>query len=301
MISNKVACSGGVGILAALVAATLGACGAGAGPSSGAITVVAAENVWGDITAQIGGSHVRVTSLITDPNADPHIYESSPQDAAAVQEAQLVIENGAGYDDFMDNLLGAAGGSSRQVLNVEHIVGVTGSNPNPHLWYGPQFVTTMAQTIERTLASLDHGDSTAFAANLAAFDTSYARYAQVIGEISSRHPQARVAYTERVAGYLVQAAGMVLVSPPGFAQSIEDGNDPAPGDVAAMDTALSTRQASVLLYNAQVTSPATVSVLALAQSSHIPVVGVDETLPAGTTFVAWQVAQASAILAALGG
>ncbi|MHB8719474.1 MAG: metal ABC transporter solute-binding protein, Zn/Mn family [Candidatus Dormibacteria bacterium] len=288
--------------LLGVVALGVAGCGAGAATRTGPLRVVAAENVWGDIAARIGGSRVAVTSIISDPTADPHIYETSPSNAAAVDAADLVIENGAGYDDFMDNLLGAATNRARRLIGVQTAVSASGANPNPHFWYSPTDVTTVATDLAAALAALDPGGAPTFRANLVAFLASYAPYRQVLTEIATRHPGATVAYTERVAGYLVEAAGMVVVSPFGFAEAVESGTDPAPSDVVAMDSVLTQHRAALLLYNSQVTSPATLAVRSLARSAGIPVVGVAETIPAGQpSFVAWQLAQARAILAALGG
>ena len=293
--------------VAVVIAGALGgsaACGGSSAstPGSGALAVVAAENVWGDITSQIGGSHVSVTSIITDPNADPHSYETDPRSAAAVGAAGLVIENGAGYDSFLDKLLNANPVSTRDVLTVATAAGVGGDNPNPHLWYSPIYVAAAARAIEARLAAHDAADATVFAANLQAFLTSYQPYVDTLATIRAKYSGTRIAYTERVAGYLVQAAGLVLATPATFAQSIEDGNDPSPGDVAAMDAAVSGRQVRVLLYNAQVTSPVTQKVRDLATAAGIPVVGVAETIPAGkSSFQAWQIDQARAVLGALGG
>ncbi|HWF57994.1 MAG TPA: zinc ABC transporter substrate-binding protein [Candidatus Dormibacteraeota bacterium] len=290
--------------IALLALSLLAACGSSpsAATAGGRLNVVAAENFWGDITSQIGGSHVSVTSIITDPNADPHSYETNPRDAAALSGATLVIENGAKYDTFVGKLLSTNPNAGRDVLTIATVVGVSGDNPNPHLWYNPLYVTTAARAIESHLASHDPGDAATFAANLQTFLSAYQPYIDAVQAIKTRYSDTPIAYTERVAGYLVNAAGLRLATPASFAQSIEDGNDPAPADVAAMDAAMTGRLVKVLLYNAQVTSPVTQSVKSLASSNGIPVVGVAETIPSGQhTFQSWQIAQARAILAALGG
>lgn len=291
----------GLGLLGAAVVAGCGSTPTGAG-SGGRLGVVAAENFWGDIAGQIGGGRVSVTSIITDPNADPHTYETDPQAAAALTNASIVIENGAGYDDFVDKLLSTNPESGRDVLSIARTVGVGGNNPNPHLWYNPDYVTAAARAVEAHLAARDHADATTFAANLQTFLDAYQPYIDTLAAIRSRYAGTPVAYTERVPGYLVQAAMLRLATPATFAQSIEDGNDPSPADTAAMDSAMTGRRVKVLLYNAQVTSPATQSVEDLATANGIPVVGVAETIPSGQPdFQAWQISQARAILAALGG
>jgi zinc/manganese transport system substrate-binding protein len=284
--------------------ALLAGCGSSASPpaAGGRLAVVAGENFWGDITRQIGGSHVSVTSIITDPNADPHSYETDPRTAAAINNASFVIENGSGYDDFIDKLVSTNPSSGRDVLSVAQTVGVGGSNPNPHLWYNPDYVTAAARAIETHLASRDHVDAADFEANLQTFLAQYQPYIDALATIRTRYSGAAIAYTERVPGYLVEKAMLRLATPASFAQAIEDGNDPSPADTTAMDRAMTDRLVKVLLYNAQVTSPTTQQVRDLASANGIPVVGVAETIPAGEpTFQSWQIHQARAILAALGG
>jgi zinc/manganese transport system substrate-binding protein len=289
--------------LAAAALTVLAGCGpASVGASGGPLAVVAAENVWGDIAGQIGGNHVRVTSIITDPNTDPHTFETDPRAAAALSSASLAIENGAGYDDFVDKVLSTNPDPNRDVLTIASVVGATGANPNPHFWYDPGYVTQAAHAIEARLATHDPADAATFAANLQTFLRAYQPYIDILQAIGSKHSGTPIGYTERVAGYLVQGAGLRLDTPASFAQSIEDGNDPSPGDVAAMDHAMTAKLVKLLLYNAQVTSPVTASVKALAIANGIPVVGVAETIPGGQpSFQSWQIAQARAILGALGG
>ena len=161
----------------AVAGTAVAGCGASpAGSRPGTFAVVAAENVWGDIARQIGGSRVSVTSILSDPNADPHTYETDPRDATAVSGATFVIENGAGYDDFIDRLLSTNPDPSRDVLNIAGAVGVAGSNPNPHLWYSPDYVTAAARAIETHLVSHDAAGASAFQANLQTFLSAYQPY-----------------------------------------------------------------------------------------------------------------------------
>ncbi|HEX4755600.1 MAG TPA: zinc ABC transporter substrate-binding protein [Candidatus Dormibacteraeota bacterium] len=285
--------------------ALLVACAAPSSPAAaagGRLAVVAAENFWGDIARQIGGGHVVVTSIITDPNADPHSYETDPSAAAAINDAALVIENGAGYDDFIDKLLSTNPNTGRDVLSIAQTVGAAGGNPNPHLWYSPGYVTAAAHAIETRLAGHDQAHAAEYQTNLQTFLAAYQPYIDTLATIRARHGGTPIAYTERVPGYLVDNAMLRLATPASFAQAIEDGNDPSPADTAAMDDAMTHRLVKVLLYNAQVTSPTTQKVRDLATANGIPVVGVAETIPAGEpSFQAWQIHQAQAILAALGG
>ncbi len=280
----------------------VGGCVSSQAPATpGVVNVVAGENFWGNIVAQIGGRHVRVTSILSNPATDPHLYESDVANAIAVAEAGLVIENGAGYDTFLSQLLGATTHSGRVVISVQHVLGAAGPDVNPHFWYDIPRVPRVAAAFEAALARLEPRDAALFAANLAAFDRSLGPVQAVLRTIRRRYPGAPVAYTERVPGYLLQAAGLRVLTPPGFAASIEDGNEPAPGDTLAMDLLLTGRKVRVLLYNAQVISPVTEQVRALARKSGVPVVPVTETMPPSfRTYQAWQLAQARALLRALG-
>jgi zinc/manganese transport system substrate-binding protein len=266
------------------------------------LQIVAAENFWGNIVSQIGGNHVQVTSIISDPNTDPHLYESDAHDALALSKAKIVVENGLGYDDFVDKLLAASPNNQRQVLSAQKILNITGDNPNPHLWYDVPKVPQVADAIEQAMATKDPANKSVYAANLQAFKNSLQPVLDTINEIKTKYPNAPVAYTERVPGYLLASAGLAVKTPVGFASAIEDGNDPSPSDTATMDSLMTNKTAHVLLYNAQATSAVTQHVRDLANQNGIPVVGVTETLPASEkTYQSWQLDQAKALLQALGG
>ncbi len=276
-------------VLTAASAVQAGAAG------TGTLRVVAAENFWGNVTAQIGGPHASVTSLITDPNADPHLFQTNALDAAQLAEAQVVIENGAGYDNWMPSLLGA-NGSHPRIVNAATALHVTGRNPNPHLWYDLPRVPTVAAAIEAALAKADPHDAPSFRANLASFDASLAPLESTLAAIRKSFDHAPVAYTERVPGYLLDDAGLHVVTPPGFAQAVEDGTDPSAADTLAMQRLLTHHDIDVLLYNVQTVTPVTTQIRALAQKNGVPVVGVSETLPAdAATYQQWQQAQLNAL------
>jgi zinc/manganese transport system substrate-binding protein len=263
------------------------------------VHVVAAENFWGNITGQIGGRDVRVTSLITNPNADPHLFETDAADAATLAQAQVVIENGAGYDTWMGSLLGADGGSAR-VVNAATVLHITGSDPNPHLWYAIPRVPTVAAAIAGALEKAAPADGAAFKANLATFDASLAPLNSTLATIKAHFHSVPVAYTERVPGYALAAAGLDVKTPPGFARAIEDGTDPGPADTLAMQKLLTDHDINVLLYNVQTVTPVTTQIRALARSHDIPVVGVSETMPAGAaSYQQWQESQLTNLLHAL--
>jgi zinc/manganese transport system substrate-binding protein len=270
--------------------------------TAGSVGVVAGENFWGNITAQIGGAHVSVKSIISDPSADPHQYESDAADADAIAHARIVIENGLGYDDFLAKLLSASPNQQRVVINAAQVLGVHGNNANPHLWYDIPRVHQVAAAIETRLATIDPADKTVFAHNLTTFDTSLAPLLTIINEIKTKYPNAPIAYTERVPGYLLADIGADIKTPPGFAQAIEDGNDPSASDTQTMYNLMSGHQIKVLLYNAQATSPVTQHVRDLATRAGIPVIGVTETVPPSEhTYQNWQLHQLQALLQALGG
>ena len=278
---------------------TASSSGAAASPP---LDVVASTNVWGDIAKQIGGDHVVVTSIMSDPNADPHEYEADAKTAAVLSKSQVVIENGLGYDDFMDKLLAASPSPSRKVLDAADVMQIAGSDANPHVWYDIAKIPAVATAIAAQLGALDPADAAAFTTNARTFTDSLAPINAAIANIRSTYANSPVGYTERVPGYLVDAAGLRLATPASFAQSIEDGNDPSPADNAAMDAALADKTIKVLLYNGQVTSPATDAVKQLAQKSAVPVVGVTETLPpTDEDFQAWQLRQITELTTALGG
>jgi zinc/manganese transport system substrate-binding protein len=268
---------------------------------AGRVAVVAAENFWGNIAEQIGGAIVQVTSIINSPDTDPHEYESNARDGAAIASADFVIQNGAGYDDFINKLLAASPKSHREVLNVGSVVGA-GHDANPHLWYNPDYVLKAAQAIQAQLAEEDPSHVAAYRSNLATFRQGEQQVVDVIDQIKSGYGGQAIAYTERVPGYLVDAAGLRLLTPASFSQAIEDDTDPSPADIAAFDVALKDHTVKALLYNAQVTSPTTQRIKDLAASSGVPLVGVTETMPPGAKdFQTWQTDQAKALLAALGG
>lgn len=274
----------------------------GSAAASGKIGIVAAENTWGNIASQIGGDRVSVRSIISDPNVDPHAYEMDASSAAATAGAGFVIENGLGYDDFVGKLLKASPKRDREVVNIAGIVGAHGGDANPHLWYEPGYVVEAAQAIEARLATEDPVHAASYQANLERFLSGEQQVVSVVEEIKAKYAGAPVAYTERVPGYLVEAAGLRLGTPASFSRAIEDGTDPSPGDNAAFQLALQDHGVKVLLYNAQVSSPVTAKIKSLATKNGIPVIGVTETLPPGEKdFQTWQRAQAEALLTALGG
>lgn len=289
------ACGGGATLAAAPVASTGTAV---AGVPGQRVRVVAAEDTWGSVAAQVGGRRVEVTSIITSPTADPHLYESDAANAAAVARAQVVVYNGLGYDRFMTRLL-AASGTHPVVVSAQAVLHA-GPDANPHLWYDLAEVPAVARAIEEALARVDPAGRPSFRANLGRFDASLGPVLRTIHEIRAASAGAPVAYTERVAGYLVSEAGLRDETPPGFARAIENGNTPSPRAALAMDALLEGHRVRALLYNTQTVGPLTLHARSLARRAGIPVIAVSETMPLSDgTYQHWQLMQDRALLRAL--
>jgi zinc/manganese transport system substrate-binding protein len=276
----------------------LSACGGSAG-SGGRVDVVAAENVYGNIASQIGRPHVSVTSILTSPNADPHLFEPGTSSSLAVAGAKVVLQNGLGYDAFMTKLEDASPSSGREVVTMADVLGAHGRNANPHLWYDVPRLGRIAGAIAAALEHADPRHAAAYRAGLARFDRSLAPLRREVASIRSRFDGAPVAYTEPVPGYLVTAAGLRNLAPGSFTRPIQDGSEPSPSAVAAMEALIEHHRIRALLYNAQAVSPITARLRDAARRAGIPVVPVRETLPAGRTFQQWQLAQGRALAAAL--
>jgi zinc/manganese transport system substrate-binding protein len=286
--------------LAVLLVPALAGCSTSGGSSSGKVNAVAGENFYGDLISRVGGDLVSVTSILSDPNVDPHTYESSPRDAEAVADAELVVENGLGYDAFLGRLVGASPRSGRAVIDVQQLLAVP-DGANPHVWYDPGTMPVVARAVAGALEQLRPASKSSIEANLQTYLDSFSPLTALVAQIKAAYPATPVAYTESIAGYLITALGFRSLTPDGFARSIENGTDPAPGDVAAEQDLLTGHKVKLLLYNSQATSPVTESVKAVAGRSGVPVVGMSELMPAGQSFVGWQVAQLDAIASALGG
>jgi zinc/manganese transport system substrate-binding protein len=263
------------------------------------LKVIAGENFWGDLAAQIGGDHVAVTSLISNPDADPHLFEPSIKDGFEVATAGVVIVNGAGYDPFMDRMLDAAPSSLRRVVRVSDVLHVTGSDPNPHLWYDAPRLPQVVQAITDAFAATDPRHAAAYHAGATRTVVALQPLEKAVQQLRASDAGKPVAYTERVPGYLLSAAGLRVLTPTGFARSIEDGTDPSPSDVAATRALVTGHRIDVLLDNEQATSPVTDGLVTLARANGIPVVPVTETMPEHDTFEAWQLGQVRALTGAL--
>ena len=286
--------------LAALAGLVLAACGTPAGGSAnGTLQVIAGENFWGSIAAQLGGSHVSVTSIVTNPNTDPHDYESSATDARAFATADYVVLNGAGYDDWGQKLLSANPSPGRKVLTVAELLNKKPGD-NEHFWYNPDWVETVADRITADYQALDAADTGYFSQRLEAFSTALKPYHDTIARIRSAHRGAPVGATESIFVYMGQALGLTLVSPAQFMQAISEGNDPPAQTVAEFQDQVSHHQIKVLVYNTQTSTPITENLKQMAARNNIPIVGISETVePSTASFQDWQIKQLADLEAAL--
>jgi zinc/manganese transport system substrate-binding protein len=266
--------------------------------SSTVINVVAAENFYGDVVKQLGGSHVAVTSILSNPNVDPHEYESNVQTAVAVSKAQLVVENGAGYDTWMDKLLSASPNSSRIVLVSADIAGHKLPD-NPHVWYGIDNMPTIAQAITGALKKLDAADAATFDKNLATFKQSLVPLEQKISDINKKYKGIPVALTETIYLYQTIPEGLDVLTPFEFQKANAEGTDPPANTVVETNTQVTRKEVKVLIYNVQTVTPITTNLQNEAQNLNIPIVPVSETMPPGKTYQTWMMAQLNTLQQAL--
>ncbi|GIF46022.1 zinc/manganese transport system substrate-binding protein [Asanoa ferruginea] len=273
-----------------------------AGTTAEDVSVVASTNVYGDIVRQIAGDKVTITSIISDPAADPHSYEANTRTQLELSQADLVIENGGGYDDFVDTMLKAAN-SDAKVLNAVDLSGkkaTGGAELNEHVWYDLPSMSTLADQIVGALSTADPGDATTFTANAATFKQKLQDLEKTATEVKSAHSGAGVAITEPVPLYLLAACGLVNKTPGEFSEAIEEGTD-VPASVLNETLGLFTgKQVKLLAYNEQTAGPETEKVLQAAKDNQVGVVPVTETLPAGKDYVAWMSGNLAAIKTALG-
>jgi zinc/manganese transport system substrate-binding protein len=251
------------------------------------IQIVAAENFWGSLISQLGGTHVQVLSIVSDPNADPHEYESSTDNARAIANADYIIVNGAGYDDWSNKLIGAGVKPNCKVLNVAKLLGKK-EGDNPHFWYSPDYVNQTVKQMELDLISIDPANATYYEQNYANLLLSLEQYQNRIAKIKQQFNGTQVAATEDIFAYLAEPAGLNLISPPAFTQAVAEGNDPPVQSVVQFETQLKSGNVSVLVYNQQTVTPITEKMKKLAAEQGIPVVGITETIqPPDVSFQDW--------------
>ncbi len=292
-----------VGIVFALSALAATACGLGStAGGSGKVEVVAAENFWGSIASQIGGDRTHVTSVIVNPETDPHAYEPTPADARLVAGAKYVIVNGAGYDSWAPKLLAANPVSGRTVLTVGDFIGKK-EGDNPHMWYSPAYVDRVIDKIVSDLEAIDPGHASYFDQQKTVYKTTGLKaYRDTINAIKTKYNGTAVGATESIFSYLAEGTGLNLITPPDYLKAISEGTDPSPADKATVEQQIAGKKIKVFVFNTQNSTPDVKSLVAKAQAKGIAISHVTETLaPANLTFQDWQTSQLKEMLVALGG
>ncbi|MGA8745973.1 MAG: zinc ABC transporter substrate-binding protein [Solirubrobacterales bacterium] len=284
----------------ALPAVLLAGCGGSSSSSSSGssekIDAVGAENEYANVIEQIGGKYVKVTAIESNPNTDPHTFEASPSVAQTVSAAKLLIENGVGYDTYMEKIEAASPNSSRRVINVQHLLGLPDSTSNPHLWYKPETMPAVAKALVSDLSALQPAHAAYFQANAKKFEESLRPWHAAIAKFKAAYPHTPVATTEPVGDYMLEAAGTRNMTPFTLQASIMNGTDPAPQNVTLQNSLFSGHHVEVFVYNQQVTDSLTESFLKAAASQGIPVVGVYETMPTpGYDYQSWMIAEVKAL------
>jgi zinc/manganese transport system substrate-binding protein len=304
--------------LVALVAGTTVALGGSGGPASATnlrpstrtatltaasaapIVAIGAENEYANVIGQIGGPHVEVSSILNNPNTDPHTFESSPSVAEEVSKAELIVQNGVGYDTFMNKIESASPSSSRQVITVQNLLGLPDDTPNPHLWYKPTTMPAVADAVAADLGALEPAHRTYFEDRAKAFITSLDPWLAAIAAFKAKYHDVDVATTEPVSDYLLQAMGIHNMTPWTLQADIMNGVDPSPQDISRQEGYFSAHRVQVFVYNQQVVDSLTNSFRLDALKMGIPVVGVYETMPTpGYDYQTWMLAEVHAITRAV--
>ncbi len=261
------------------------------------IKIVAAENFYGDIARQIGGAEVAVTSILTNPDQDPHEFEASPSTARTLADAAIVVYNGADYDPWAGKLLSASPSRSRKIISVAELAR---KNPgdNPHLWYDPDTVSALARALADALAALDPEHNAGYQSRLATFEKSMSPLAGQIAELRRKYAGTPVTATEPVFGYMADALGLDMRNRR-FQLATMNDTEPSAADIAAFEQDLRSRAVRVLIYNSQTSDALTRRMRAIAAQAGVPVVGVTETEPPGKDYQEWMRSQLDAIGPAL--
>jgi zinc/manganese transport system substrate-binding protein len=285
-------------VVLALTCALLTGCGVtglGARPG-GRIPAIGAEDQYANVIEQVGGRYVTTLAVESNPNTDPHTFEASPSVAEIVGTAGLVVQNGLGYDTFMERIESASPSSRRKVIDVQTLLGLPDSTPNPHLWYKPQTMPAVARAVAADLAALAPAHAAYFEANAAAFERSLAPWRHALARFAAEYPSTPVATTEPVGDYMLEAAGTLDMTPFSLQADIMNGVDPAPQDVTLETSLFASHRVKAFIYNEQVTDSLTASFLAAAKRYGVPVVGVYETMPTpGYDYQSWMLAEVRAL------
>jgi zinc/manganese transport system substrate-binding protein len=287
-------------VLASGCSSSSAADGGTASGGNDTITAIGAENEYASVIGQVGGKYVHAVAILSNPNTDPHTFQASPSIAREISQAKLIVQNGAGYDDWVTSIEKAAPDPGRKIINVQHLLGLPDSTPNPHLWYKPATMPAVASAIAGDLAAIQPAHAAYFKSNAARFTASLAAWNQALAQFKTRYPDTPVATTEPVADYLLQAAGADNMTPWSFQADVMNGTDPSAQDVAVQKSLFTGHKVKIFLYNQQVTDSLTESYINLAHANGIPVVGVYETMPTpGYDYQSWMLAEVHAMDKAL--
>jgi zinc/manganese transport system substrate-binding protein len=282
--------------IAVVGAIALAGCGSATTASDGKILAVGAENEYANVIEQIGGRYVQVSAIESNPNTDPHTFEASPSVAQTVSAATLLVENGVGYDTWMEKIESASPSSSRKVINVQKLLGLPDSTPNPHLWYRRETMPAVAKALVSDLSALQPAHAAYFQENAKRFEESLKPWYAAIAKFKAVYPSTPVATTEPVGDYMLEAAGTKNMTPFTLQAAIMNGTDPAPQNVTLQNGLFSAHKVKVFVYNQQVTDSLTNSFRELALKEGIPVVGVYETMPVpGYDYQSWMLAEVQAL------
>ncbi|MBW4051827.1 MAG: zinc ABC transporter solute-binding protein [Proteobacteria bacterium] len=264
------------------------------------VTAIGIESQYADVLSQIAGPHASVRAIETNPNTDPHEYEASPAIAREIAAADLIVENGLGYDSWVDRIIAATENPRRHVIEVRRVLGLPRDTSNPHLWYDPKTMPAVARAIAAALSAIEPAQQAYFRANERKFDASLSKWKKTLAEFAAKNAGTPVAVTEPVADALLEAAGCTILTPQSLQLAIMNGNDPSPQDVATQEALLTGHRVKALIYNRQVSNPLTESFLELARKNGIPVVGVYETMPTpGYSYQTWMQAETEALIRAV--
>jgi zinc/manganese transport system substrate-binding protein len=297
----------GFALVAALAVGVSGCSTSAPAPSGSAtggagtkIAVVAAENFWGSIATQLGGEHATVTSVISDPDTDPHDYEPTPADGRTISSAQYAIVNGIGYDPWAPKLIAANPNPARTVLTVGSVVGVADGG-NPHRWYSPGDVRRVIDRITADYKKIDPADAAYFDARKQTFESQgLGEYTKLISEIKTKYAGTPIGASESIVSPLAEGLGLKMLTPESFLDAISEGSDPTAADKTAIDAQITGKQIKIYVYNSQNSTPDVQAQVTAAKAAGIPVATVTETLaPANATFQDWQVKQLRGIEQAL--
>ena len=267
--------------------------------ADGKIALVAAQNFYGDIARQIGGDRVAVASIMSNPDQDPHLFETTPGVVRQIADARIVIVNGADYDPWMEKLIAAAPRPGRTVISAAQLDNAKPGG-NPHLWYAPATMPAVAKAIAAALTQADASHAAEYSERLAKTLTELDRVAQRAAQIKAKHAGKPVTATEPVFGLMAEALGLTMRNQ-NFQLAMMNDTEPSARDVAAFEDDLKNGKVKALIYNKQVSEKLTERMLAIADKAKVPVVGVTETQPANVSFEDWMLSELNALDKALTG